>query len=184
MALKITEMSLPGVLAFEPDCFGDERGFFMETYNATRYGEAGFSQTFVQDNHSRSSKGVLRGLHYQLNHPQGKFIYVVTGEIFDVAVDIRKSSPTFGQWCGIVLSEQNKKQFYIPEGFAHGFCVLSDMADVVYKCTNIYRSDDEAGVLWSDPKIAIEWPISKPIISKKDAALVPLNEMAKDSLPT
>lgn len=183
MALKIIEMSLPGVLAFEPDWFPDERGFFMETYNASRYEDAGFCQSFVQDNHSQSSKGVLRGLHYQVKHPQGKFIYVVSGEIFDVAVDIRKGSPTFGQWCGIVLNEKNKKQFYIPEGFAHGFCVLSESADVVYKCTEVYHPGDECGVLWSDPEIGIEWPVADPLVSEKDAILLPLGEISEDKLP-
>ena len=184
MALKISEMSLSGLLVFEPDCFADELGFFMETYNATRYEQAGFSKTFVQDNHSRSSKRVLRGLHYQVKHPQGKFIYVISGEIFDVAVDIRKGSPSFGQWCGLVLSEKNKKQFYIPQGVAHGFCVLSDVADVIYKCTEIYHPNDECGLLWSDPKIAIEWPVAEPLLSEKDAALLPLSEIAEDQLPT
>ncbi len=183
MALDIIETDLPGVLIFEPDWFPDPRGFFMEIYNTKRYSEQGFNVTFHQDNHSQSSKGVLRGLHYQLKHPQGKFIYCMRGEIFDVAVDIRKSSPTFGKWTGVHLSEENKRQFYIPEGFAHGFCVISETADVMYKCTDVYHPGDDYGVLWSDPDIGIDWPIDSPLLSEKDLPLPKLSEIPAEHLP-
>jgi dTDP-4-dehydrorhamnose 3,5-epimerase len=181
--LKVIETDLPSVLIIEPDWFPDERGFFMETFNATRYAEAGLDRVFVQDNHSQSTHGVIRGLHYQLNRPQGKFVYVARGEIFDVAVDIRRGSPTFGRWTGMRLSAENKKQFFIPEGFAHGFSVLSDMADVLYKCTDIFQPGDSYGILFSDPRIGIDWQVENPCLSEKDAILKNLQDTPPETLP-
>lgn len=181
--MKCTEMTLPGVMLFEPDVFGDQRGFFLETFNKAKYADAGLDVTFLQDNHSRSVRGTLRGLHYQLTHPQGKLVYVVRGEIFDVAVDIRRNSPTFGKWLGQHLSETNKHQLYIPPGFAHGFCVISDVADVLYKCTDLFTPGDDYGILWSDEDIGIEWPIDQPILSEKDAKNPILAKAPEDILP-
>ena len=164
----VKETPLPGLLVIEPRVFRDDRGFFWETHHASRYAEAGIADPFIQDNASRSTRGTLRGLHYQLERPQGKLVWVVRGEVFDVAVDIRKSSPTFGKWFGLRLSGEEPKQLYIPPGFAHGFCVLSDSADFVYKCTNLYAPDDERGIRWNDPDIGIEWPIAQPLFSDKD----------------
>jgi dTDP-4-dehydrorhamnose 3,5-epimerase len=183
MDVKIKQLTLPGVFLIEPKCFEDNRGYFMETYHQQKYQKAGIDQAFVQDNHSHSTRGVLRGLHYQLKHPQGKLIYTVTGTIFDVAVDIRKGSPTFGQWTGAELSAENKRQIYIPQGFAHGFVVLSESADVIYKCTDLYTPGDEYGVLWSDPEIGINWPVGNPILSQKDIENPSLNEISESLLP-
>ncbi|MFZ2807457.1 MAG: dTDP-4-dehydrorhamnose 3,5-epimerase [Desulfosalsimonadaceae bacterium] len=183
MALKIQPLSIPGVFLIEPECFKDHRGFFMETHHLEKYRQAGIDATFVQDNHSHSAQYVLRGLHYQLSRPQGKLIYAVTGEIFDVAVDIRPGSPTFGRWTGAVLSAQNHKQIYVPEGFAHGFVVLSDHADVIYKCTDVYTPGDEYGVSWNDPAIGIDWPVEIPILSKKDQENKILNNIPENRLP-
>lgn len=171
--MKIIETALPGVLIVEPKVFGDHRGFFLETYNAERYQEAGIEGTFVQDNHSRSRKGVLRGLHYQLDKPQGKLVWVKKGRVFDVAVDVRKGSPTFGQWAGCILDEESHRQLWVPPGFAHGFLVLSDEVDFVYKCTELYDPPSERGVAWDDPAIGIEWPdVDAPIaLSDKDLKL-------------
>ena len=180
--MKITPTEIPEVLVIEPDVHGDARGFFMETWHARKYAELGLDVPFVQDNHSRSRRGVLRGLHYQLHQPQGKLVRVVTGRVFDVAVDIRKGSPTFGRWVGIELSEDNHRQFYVPPGFAHGFCVLSDSADFLYKCTDYYAPEDEHGILWNDPAIGIDWPGSDFLVSEKDAANGLLSEM-EDVLP-
>ena len=166
--MKVVETALPGVLILEPRVHGDTRGFFIETYHAQRYAELGLPAVFVQDNHSRSSRGVLRGLHYQLQHPQGKLVRVTQGEVFDVAVDIRKGSPTFGQWAGVLLSGENHRQFYVPPGFAHGFCALSDTADFLYKCTDYYHPESEHGVRWNDPAIGIEWPAMEYQLSQKD----------------
>ena len=149
---------IEGLYVVEPKVFGDERGYFMETYHYEAFKEAGLDMVFVQDNQSMSKKGVLRGLHYQKEHPQGKLVRVVKGEVFDVAVDIRKGSKTYGKWFGVELTEENKKQFYIPEGFAHGFLVLSELAEFCYKCTDFYHPGDEGGVAWNDPEIGIEWP--------------------------
>jgi dTDP-4-dehydrorhamnose 3,5-epimerase len=184
--MNVIETKLPGVLLIEPKVFGDARGFFMETWNRERYCEAGFPDVqFVQDNHSRSSRGVLRGLHFQLEHPQGKLVQVVTGAVFDVAVDVRIGSPTFGQWVGYELSEENHRQLWVPEGFAHGFAVLSDTVDFVYKCTDFYRPEDEGGVCWNDPEIGIDWPLSDVTLSAKDQALPSLSEaLASQNLPT
>ena len=156
--MKIITTDLPGVLIIEPQVHGDARGFFQETYHAQRYAQAGMSLPFVQDNHSRSGAGVLRGLHYQLKYPQGKLVRVTQGAAYDVAVDIRKGSPTFGKWVGVTLSEDNFQQFYVPPGFAHGFLALSERVYFLYMCTDYYHPEDEQGVLWNDPQIGIEWP--------------------------
>ncbi|MEA2093079.1 MAG: dTDP-4-dehydrorhamnose 3,5-epimerase [Pseudomonadota bacterium] len=180
--MKITPTAIPDVLLIEPDVFGDSRGFFMETWHQKKYAEQGLDVDFVQDSHSRSSKGVLRGLHYQLEQPQGKLVRVVTGKVFDVAVDIRKGSSTFGRWVGAELSEDNQHQYYIPPGFAHGFCVLSDSADFLYKCTDFYAPQYEHGILWNEPDIGIEWPGRDFKISDKDTKNGLLKEMG-DQLP-
>ena len=169
--MKVINTNIPEVKIIEPKVFGDERGFFLETYSEERYNELlELDLHFVQDNHSRSTKGVLRGLHFQKNNPQGKLVRVVRGEVFDVAVDIRQGSPTFGQYVSVVLSEENKKQFWVPEGFAHGFLVLSDSADFEYKCTNYYDPSSEGCLLWNDPELGIEWPLQDltPLLSEKD----------------
>ena len=167
--MKISHSKLKGCVIIEPRVFGDERGFFLETFQAARYKqEAGIDLPFVQDNHSRSARGVLRGLHFQKTKPQGKLVRVVRGEVYDVAVDIRKGSATFGEWEGVILSEENKKQFWVPPGFAHGFVVLSDTADFEYKCTDYYDPSDEGSILWSDPDLDIPWPIANPVLSTKD----------------
>lgn len=163
--------------------FGDERGFFMETWNAVRYGELGLPDRFVQSNVSSSAKGVLRGLHYQWPNPQGKLVSVLEGEVYDVAVDIRRGSPTFGRWAGVLLSGQNKRQMWIPEGFAHGFAVLSERALFSYMCTNVYDKTADAGVRWDDPAIGIDWPIGSPNLSDKDAAAPLLADVPQARLP-
>ncbi|CUU46360.1 dTDP-4-dehydrorhamnose 3,5-epimerase [Clostridium beijerinckii] len=171
---------IDGVYIIEPKTFGDSRGYFMETYNKEQFCEAGLNMIFVQDNESKSSKGVLRGLHFQKKHSQGKLVRVTKGEVFDVAVDLRTGSPTYGQWEGVILSDENKKQFYIPEGFAHGFLVLSDEAVFNYKCTDLYSPEYDGGVMWNDPEINIEWPldlIKNVILSEKDKAHPNLNEL-------
>jgi dTDP-4-dehydrorhamnose 3,5-epimerase len=179
----VKETPLAGLLVIEPKVFRDSRGLFWETYHARRYAEAGITGPFVQDNASHSFKGTLRGLHYQLKRPQGKLVWVVRGEVFDVAVDIRKSSPTFGKWHGERLSGEEPKQLYIPPGFAHGFCVLSESADFLYKCTNFYAPEDERGILWSDPTIGIDWPITEPLLSSKDQRFPTLGTALPDDLP-
>ena len=167
--MNVIKTKLKDCLIIEPKLFGDERGFFLETFQVDRYAEiVGITLPFVQDNHSRSLKGVLRGLHFQKSKPQGKLVRVVRGEVYDVAVDIRKGSPTFGEWEGVILSEDNKKQFWVPPGFAHGFVVLSDIADFEYKCTGYYDPSDECSILWSDPDLNISWPIKNPVLSTKD----------------
>jgi dTDP-4-dehydrorhamnose 3,5-epimerase len=168
--LKVTPTSIPDVLVIEPKVFGDERGFFFESFNQKAFNDAtGLNETFVQDNHSRSAKGVLRGLHYQLQQPQGKLVRVVRGAVFDVAVDIRKSSPTFGQWIGIELSEENQKQLWVPAGFAHGFLVLSESADFLYKTTQYYAPAHERCIAWNDATIDVKWPLQvTPYLSEKD----------------
>ena len=183
MTLKCTEKSIPGVLLIEPMVFEDDRGFFLETYHEKKYPEAGIDKPFVQDNHSHSCRGTLRGLHYQLKHPQGKLVYVIRGEIFDVAVDIRRGSTTFGQWTGTILSEKNKHQLFIPEGFAHGLCVISETADVLYKCTDLYAPGDEYGILWSDPVIGVDWPVENPVLSEKDAESPRLMDVPEELFP-
>jgi dTDP-4-dehydrorhamnose 3,5-epimerase len=177
--VKVTETSLPGVLLVEPKVFGDARGYFFESYHAKRYAEAGIPTQFVQDNLSRSVKGTLRGLHFQDPHPQGKLVYCLRGAVFDVAVDIRKGSGTFGKWFGADLSEENHRQMWVPPGFAHGFCVLSDEAHFFYKCTDLYHPEYDRGIAWNDPDIAIEWPIEAPILSEKDRRLPRLSDLPK-----
>jgi dTDP-4-dehydrorhamnose 3,5-epimerase len=168
--VKIVKTNLDGCVIIEPEVFGDERGFFLETFQAERYASlAGINTPFVQDNHSRSSKGVLRGMHFQKEKPQGKLVRVVSGEVYDVAVDLRKGSCTFGQFASVILSAENKLQFWVPPGFAHGFVVLSDIADFEYKCTDYYDPSDEGSVLWNDSDIQIPWPIDNPSLSEKDA---------------
>ncbi len=168
--MQATRTAIPDVVILEPKVFGDERGFFFESYNEKKFAEAiGYAPQFVQDNHSRSAKGVLRGLHYQIQQPQGKLVRVTAGEVFDVVVDIRKSSPTFGQWVGVHLSGDNKKQLWIPPGFAHGFVVLSDFAEFLYKTTDFYAPEHERCIIWNDPQIGIDWPLADaPILSGKD----------------
>ena len=169
--IKVTTCDIEGLCVIEPTVFKDERGYFMETYNQNDFKEAGLDMVFVQDNQSMSTRGVLRGLHYQKQFPQGKLVRVVRGTVFDVAVDLRTDSKTYGKWFGVELSAENKKQFYIPEGFAHGFLVLSDEAEFVYKCTDFYHPGDEGGMAWNDPEIGIEWPLQdgvELIISEKD----------------
>ncbi len=167
--MKVIETSLNDCVIIDPIVFGDERGFFLETFHVSRYADlAGISAPFLQDNHSRSSKGVLRGLHFQKTKPQGKLVRVVRGEVFDVAVDLRQDSTTYGRWEAVILSEENKKQLWVPEGFAHGFLVLSEIADFEYKCTDYYDPSDEGSILWSDPDLDIPWPIANPVLSTKD----------------
>ena len=181
--MNVIETKLPGVVVVEPGVFGDERGFFMETWRADRYEEAGLPACFVQDNLSFSHRGVLRGLHFQNPDQQGKLVYVLQGEAYDVAVDIRVGSPPFGEWEAVTLSSENKRQFYVPEGFAHGFLVTSSTALFAYKCTAQYNAEAEASVLWNDPQIGIEWPVETPVLSEKDRAAPPLAQMPVEQLP-
>ena len=180
--MNVIETSLPGVLVIEPKVFRDDRGFFYESFNAERFALHGLPTEFRQDNHSRSCSGVLRGLHYQLHRPQGKLVTCVRGSIFDVVVDIRVGSPTFGRWRAEVFDEALARYVWVPPGFAHGFYVLSPVADVIYKCTDVYVPDDEHGVLWSDPRIGIEWPVRDPVTSAKDRAYQGLDP-ARTDLP-
>ena len=175
--MKAIPTEIPDVLILEPRIFGDERGFFFESYNATRFRElTGFNGEFVQDNHSRSAQGVLRGLHYQIRQPQGKLVRVVAGEVYDVAVDLRRSSPTFGQWIGVTLSAENKRQLWIPSGFAHGFYVVSEMAEFLYKTTDYYAPEHERTLRWNDPQLGIDWPLAgKPTLSTKDQHGIPFS---------
>jgi dTDP-4-dehydrorhamnose 3,5-epimerase len=179
--IQVTETPLSGVLMIEPAVFQDSRGFLLESYNERRYGNHGI-QGFVQDNYCHSMRNVLRGLHFQ-RRPQGKLIYVTSGAIFDVAVDIRKSSPTYANWFAVELSSENHKQIYIPAGFAHGFCVLSYSADVHYKFTDYYDPADECGILWSDPRIGIDWPVADPVLSDRDKMHSPLENISVERLP-
>jgi len=181
--MNVVETSLPGVLIIEPKVFGDERGFFMETWNGRRYEEAGLPGRFVQDNLSYSARGVLRGLHFQNPQPQGKLISVLRGEVFDVAVDVRVGSPTFGEWTSVTLSAENKRQFYVPPDFAHGFLVTGEDAIFFYKCTDYYAPSSEGILLWNDPEIGIEWPTDAPTLSERDGKAPPLREMFEGSLP-
>jgi dTDP-4-dehydrorhamnose 3,5-epimerase len=177
--MTIIPTTLPDVLIIEPQVFGDERGFFMETWNQATFADAGLHMNFVQDNHSRSSQGILRGLHYQVQHPQGKLVRVTRGKVFDVAVDLRKSSPTFGQWTGVELSEENHRLFWIPEGFAHGFYVMSESADFQYKCTDVYSPQYERSLRWDDETLAIDWPLvngQSPQLSAKDMQAAALKD--------
>lgn len=180
--MKFLPTQLPGVLIVEPDVYRDQRGWFVETYHVQKYQEAGIPLPFVQDNCSSSVRGTLRGLHLQMTRLQGKLIRVIRGEIFDVAVDVRRGSPTFASWVGVTLSAQDFKQIYIPPGLAHGFCVLSDVAEVEYKCTDVYAPGGEVTIRWDDPRIAIQWPLERPLLSMKDAAGQLLNDLG-DQLP-
>ncbi len=182
--MKVIETSIEGVLILEPRVFSDDRGFFMETYHEKRYRDSGISCTFVQDNLSFSKKGILRGMHYQLHQPQTKLVQVPDGAILDVAVDIRRGSPTFGNWVGVELTSGNHRQLLIPQGFAHGFRVLSETAVVIYKCSDFYAPEDEGGFLWSDPDVGISWPAGLPELSDKDAAYPRLGDIPDHRLPS
>ena len=181
--MKVVETNLPGCVIIEPAVFGDDRGFFFETWNAERYGQLGLPDKFVQSNVSSSARGVLRGLHYQWPNPQGKLVSVLEGEVYDVAVDIRRGSPSFGRWAAVILSAENKRQFWIPEGFAHGFAVLSERAIFSYLCTAQYDRSADAGVRWNDAAIGIDWPIDSPLLSEKDGKAPFLADVAEDRLP-
>lgn len=181
--MEVVKTPIEGVLLIKPKVFGDNRGYFVETWQKKRYEEAGINFPFVQDNHSKSTKGILRGLHFQKNHPQGKLVMVSLGEVFDVAVDIRKDSPTFGKWFGAILSDKNQHQLWIPPGMAHGFVVLSDVAHFHYKCTDYYRPDEEGSIKWDDPEIGIDWPIDfEPLVSAKDGVAHSFNDLKKSLL--
>ncbi|HZP76304.1 MAG TPA: dTDP-4-dehydrorhamnose 3,5-epimerase [Pseudolabrys sp.] len=182
--MRVIETLLSGVLIIEPRCFRDERGFFLENFQAPRYREAGIRDDFVQDNHSRSVKGVLRGLHFTVKHPQAQIVTVMQGRIFDVAVDLRRSSPSFGRWVGVELSDKGpQRQIYMAPGFAHGFCVLSETADLHYKCSRTYDHTDEGGLLWNDAEVGIRWPIELPVVSARDASYPRLRELDASRLP-
>ena len=180
--MNVTTCDLQGLLIIEPEVFGDSRGYFMESWNRQRYREAGLNFDFVQDNFSLSRRGTLRGLHFQNPLAQGKLVSVLQGDVFDVGVDIRRVSPTFGRWFGMTLSGENKRQFYLPPGFAHGFLVLSEMALFHYKCTDYYSPQDEQGFRWDDPDVGIEWPVENPLLSKRDAAAPRLNAIPPEKL--
>lgn len=180
--MKIIPTALHDVLIIEPEVFGDSRGFFFESWNRRRYAEAGLDIDFVQDNLSFSQRGTLRGLHYQTPRAQGKLVSVLQGEVYDVAVDVRSDSPTFGQWVGVVISSENRRQVYVPPGFAHGFCVTSDTALFAYKCTEYYAPEDEATIAWNDPELAVDWPVDAPILSEKDRRGIPLKDVSPDRL--
>ena len=180
--MRVVPTAIPEILILEPDVHNDGRGFFLESYHADRYREFGIPGPFVQDNHSRSLAGTLRGLHLQLRRPQGKLIRVIEGEILDVAVDVRRGSPTFGRWVSVALTAENFKQVYIPPGFAHGFCVVSPVAQVEYKCTDLYDPSSELGVAWNDPALAITWPVTQPLLSRRDSNHANLAELT-DRLP-
>ena len=181
--MNVIETKIPGLVVLEPKVFGDDRGFFLETYNKDRYIDAGINEEFVQDNLSYSRKGILRGLHYQKPMEQGKLVQVLLGEVYDVAVDVRVGSPTFGDWFGLSLSESNKRQFYVPPGFAHGFVVTSDAALFSYKCTDLYNPEGERSIAWNDPDLGIEWPVEAPQLSAKDTVGGRLRDFADKDLP-
>jgi dTDP-4-dehydrorhamnose 3,5-epimerase len=181
--MKVTKAAIPEILIIETDVHEDPRGFFMETYHQARYSESGIDWVFVQDNFVRSHRNILRGLHYQLKHPQGKLLYVTRGEIFDVSVDVRWGSSNFGRWVGLELSQENRRQIFVPPGFAHGYFVISEEADVIYKCTDFYAPGDEYGIFWADPDIGIDWPVQKPLLSPKDQKYPRLREVPKELLP-
>ncbi|HVB99257.1 MAG TPA: dTDP-4-dehydrorhamnose 3,5-epimerase [Candidatus Dormibacteraeota bacterium] len=181
--MKCTQTALPGVLIIEPEIRRDSRGFFLETYHRAKFSDLGINDQFVQDNHSRSERGTLRGLHYQLRHPQAKICRVVEGEALDVAVDIRLGSPTFGQWVAVVLSAEKQNQIYIPRGFAHGFLAKSPSVQFLYKCSEFYRQDDDYGVLWNDAGLAIAWGEAEPLLSERDRRFPPLAEIPRTLLP-
>lgn len=181
--MKMIETALPGALILEPQVFGDARGFFYESYNKAKWQEAGIDADFVQSNVSRSARGVLRGLHYQWPNPQGKLVSVLEGEVYDVAVDIRRGSPTFGQSVGVMLTADNHRHFWVPEGFAHGFCVLSEFATFTYQCTALYDAKADAGIRWNDAELGIDWPLSAPLLSDKDSKTPLLKDVAPERLP-
>jgi dTDP-4-dehydrorhamnose 3,5-epimerase len=180
--MNVLTCDIAGLLIIEPKVFGDARGFFLESYNERRYREAGINVAFVQDNVSFSRRGILRGLHFQNPNPQGKLLQVLQGEVFDVAVDVRRGSPTFGKWHGLLLSSDNKRQFYIPPGFAHGFLVTSDSALFQYKCTELYSPKDEMAVCWDDPALGIQWPMKDPLLSERDSKAFRLQDIPPDRL--
>jgi dTDP-4-dehydrorhamnose 3,5-epimerase len=182
-AMEILETALNGVLLLEPRVFRDSRGLFLETYRADRYREVGIPGPFVQENHSRSRKGVIRGIHYQLKHPQGKLVRISHGEVYDVAVDLRRGSPTFGQWYAAVLSSENQHQLYVPPGFGHAFCVISESADLINKLSEYYHPEDDYGIIWNDPDIGIPWPVSSPILSERDTKWRRFQDTAPELLP-
>jgi len=179
----VIETALPGALIIEPQVFGDARGFFYESYNKGKWQEAGIQADFIQTNVSRSARGVLRGLHYQWPNPQGKLVSVLDGEVYDVAVDIRRGSPTFGQSVGVMLTAENHRHFWVPEGFAHGFCVLSEFATFTYQCTALYNRESDAGICWNDADLGIDWPLSAPLLSDKDTRTPLLRDVAPERLP-
>jgi dTDP-4-dehydrorhamnose 3,5-epimerase len=181
--MKVVQTALPGAVVIEPQVFGDARGFFYESYNEAKYREAGIDGRFVQSNVSRSARGVLRGLHYQWPNPQGKLVSVLEGEVYDVAVDIRRGSPTFGRWVGAMLTADNHRHFWIPEGFAHGFCVLSEFATFTYQCTALYEREHDAGIRWNDADIGIDWPVGAPLLSDKDTRAPFLKDVPGERLP-
>lgn len=181
--MKAVATSLPGALIIEPRVFGDSRGFFYESYHEAKFQQLGIEARFVQTNVSRSSRGVLRGLHYQWPQPQGKLVSVLEGEVYDVAVDIRRGSPTFGQWTGVMLTADNHRHFWIPEGYAHGFCVLSESAVFTYQCTALYEQTADRAIRWNDAAIGVDWPLSEPLLSDKDAKAPLLADIAPDQLP-
>ena len=184
MGLQCLKTDIPEVLLITPKVFGDRRGFFMETFHEEKYRALGIQDAFVQDNFSHSRQGTLRGLHYQLPHAQAKLVSVIKGKVYDVVVDIRAGSPSFGRWVGAILSDENHTQLYVPKGFAHGFCVLSDEVDFMYKCTDFYSPSDEHGVLWSDPALGVKWPLLEPLLSDKDTRYPPLAQIPRDQLPS
>lgn len=180
--MKFTRLEIPDVILVEPDVYGDARGFFQETFHAAKYAAAGIAGPFIQDNFSFSRRGVLRGLHFQLRNPQGKLVFVARGEVFDVAVDARRSSPTFGRWVGRLLNDRNHHQMWVPPGFAHGFCVLSEEVEFLYKCTQLYDPTDDRGIAWNDPEVGVTWPITEPSLSAKDVKLPRLRDLPPDGL--
>ena len=180
--MDVISLEIPDVKLIKPRIFPDDRGFFLQTYHEQQYRDAGIDVRFVQDNWSHSSKGVLRGLHYQLKNPQDKLVSVIRGEVFDVAVDIRKDSPTFGKWVGTILSEENRHQLFVPKGFAHGFCVLSDEVDFLYKCSDFYTPGDEYGIRWDDPAVGIDWPMDKVVLADKDRQAPRLKDVLANHL--
>ncbi len=180
--MRFTPLAIPDVLLVEPDVFGDARGYFQETYNQAKYAAGGIPGPFVQDNFSLSRRGVLRGLHFQRRNPQGKLVFVARGEVFDVAVDLRRSSPTFGRWVGCLLNDQNHHQLWVPPGFGHGFCVMSEQVEFLYKCTQLYDPSDDCGILWNDPGIGVDWPLADPALSGKDQKLPRLADLHPDDL--
>lgn len=181
--MKIIPTTLPGAVAIEPQVFGDARGFFYESFHAGKFREAGIEASFVQTNISRSAKGVLRGLHYQWPNPQGKLVSVLEGEVYDVAVDIRRGSPSFGRWVGVMLTAENRRHFWVPEGFAHGFCVLSEFATFSYQCTALYEREADAAIRWNDADLGIDWPLGAPLLSEKDARAPFLKDVPPERLP-